>query len=99
MNLPRGLSDAVVFARWCIEQKQDPATVARLVLLARRHATSWENSTHDASTSPRWTERSEKYARQFEAEADALGYTVEWPGLWPALSRAGVDVRFPAVSF
>lgn len=97
MRLPKCLRDAVFFARWCHHESQEPAAVARLIALAKAHSRSWARSTHDQSTSSYYIEKSEKLARQIEAQAQTMGYSVTWPGLWPQLSRNGRDIDLPSM--
>lgn len=98
MRLPRSLSEAVGFALWCRRERQEPAAVARLLVLARRHKLAWERSTQDSSTSSRYLEQSERWGDEFERAAAAMGYTTDWPGLWPVLRRHGRDVYLPEIA-
>ena len=92
MRLPKALSDAVHFASWCQNERQEPAAVARLIVLARRafnagevHCNTGERRRYDNATAA------------FEKAAAEMGYRVEWPGLWPTLYRDGSEVHLPAL--
>jgi hypothetical protein len=98
MRLPRNLSDAVSFAKWCQREQQEPTAVARLLVLAKRYRTALERSTWDSSTSSRYIEQSEKWARAFEEAAKDLGYETDQSTIWPTLRRNGCDVHLPDVS-
>ncbi len=97
MRLPRKLSDCVMFAKWCAEQKQDPASIARLLVLAKRAKRAGESACNIADDGQRQKLYS-KAITTFEQAAAQLGYSADWPGLWPVLQRNGYDVYLPEVS-
>ncbi len=92
MRLPRSLSDAVALANWCRRECQEPAAVARLIVLARRAHHAGERYCNTGER-PRY----DAAMGAFDRAAAALGYTADWPGLWPVLNREGIDVYLPDV--
>jgi hypothetical protein len=83
----------VSFARFAQEHKLDPVDLAELLALARKAFNAGEracsSSGHDAA------ER--RTGEAFEAKAKALGFGVQWPGLWPTLLKGNHNVYLPEV--
>ncbi len=95
MRLPKSLSNAVMFARWCQENAMDPPAAARLVVLARRAFRAAELAC--SQNRPGLDERDEAATNRFKAAAAELGYGVQWSGLWPTLQRDGRNVYLPSM--
>ncbi len=93
MRNSKSLYDAVQFANWCDREKVSPGDAADLLSLAKKaHAAGVR-----ACNEPGHSEREKKAGERFEAKAAELGYTVDWPGLWPVLRKNGQDVFLPEI--
>jgi len=87
------LLHCIGFARFCMEHKCEPRDVAELLAIAEAHKAAYERSTQDPD--PRHAKRAERLSDQFDAKAQAMGFGVVWPGLWPHLTRGGRDIHLP----
>ena len=95
MRLPKRLSDAVHFAAWCKREQQEPAAVARLLVLAYAAKRAGERNCNEGTDATHKAEL--RAADRFEKAAAELGYIVDWPGLWPVLQRHGQDEHLPMI--
>ncbi len=99
MRLPSKLSDAINFARWCQQERQDPIDVALLLVYAKRGKVAWEKSTWEAETSSKYLAQSDKWTTAFKSLAAKLGYGTKWLGLWPSLTKGNDTILLPDFVF
>jgi hypothetical protein len=95
MKFSKNLQKAIALAKWCEREKIDVVSGARLVQLAKLAHTAGESKCTINTEAART--RAENARDRFDAEAGLHGYTVSWPGLWPTLTRYGVEIHIPDV--
>lgn len=83
-----------VFIECCAfaqREQLQPQDVAELITLAQKcHAAGERLCCGTISI----TEH-DRVIERFDSKASALGYKVEWPGLWPVLRKGDRDVYIP----
>ena len=62
--------------------------------VCRTAAASAARSTTSEPQSAYWCAQSEKAARHAEAVAREMGFSLDWPGLWPTLRRIRGDSTY-----
>lgn len=88
----------VDFARWCINHNVEALDAAELVTLAQRAKRAGENYCNEGDRQGGKYERASELAQErFEEKANALGFSVTWPGLWPSLTKDGQTVYLPTI--
>lgn len=86
------------FARWCARHGVEPFDAAELVALAQKAKRAGENHCNLGDRNGGKYERANDRAQErFEEKAKAMGFGVQWPGLWPTLQRDGQNVYLPTV--
>lgn len=90
MIFSKAMESRISFARFVRENNLMPVDAAELLVLAERAFKAGERECN--------TGRSADPARvAFEAKAQAMRFGVKWPGLLPALTRAGRTIYLPAI--
>lgn len=84
----------IAVARFATEHRVTVDDVIELCRLARRAFRAGER----ACNAPDPEHAEQRAATKFERLAQQLGFTVDWPGLWPVLHRDGRDIYLPVQS-
>jgi len=95
VRLNKTLSAFVQLAAFAANENLKPHDVAELVALAGRAFAAGERHANGTDTLDK-ADKADKAGEAFEAKAAALGYSVDWPGLWPVLRKGGRDVYLPS---
>ena len=90
--LSQDLIQCVHFAKWCAREGKEPNEVAMLISLARKAAAAGVRYCNVGTDKTYVGEL--KAADNFERQAKKMGYTVDWPGLWPVLHNARGDSTY-----
>lgn len=91
MRLPKMLRYAVDFANFCDREGHKPADVADLIQLCRKAARANERECSDPAAPS-----SDPACDAVVSQATAMGYRVEWNGLYPSfINAAGFGVHLP----
>ena len=95
MRLNKMLQNSIHFANFANNNGVEPCALGELIALANRAFTAGErycNSGNDRDSSAL-----DRSVGRFEKAATALGFGVDWPGLWPTLFKDGKSVYLPAI--
>jgi hypothetical protein len=92
MRLSKTLQACLRFERFCNEHDVHPADLAELITLARRAFHAGEQACNTGNH-----RAEDRTADRFRSKALAMGFGVQWPGLWPVLREDGRDVELPCI--
>jgi hypothetical protein len=81
------------FDKFCQNQNLLPSQAAKLVRLANEAFKAGERACTEDSNYVRGNELST--AAVFSKYTESLGFKVDWPGLWPSLTKDGYEVFLP----
>jgi hypothetical protein len=85
---------AVTLAQFASEQGVSVRDAAELVTLAERAFKAGERDCNEGSEA---SDKSyERAHARFRERAEALGFGVQWSGLWPTLLKDGREVYLPS---
>jgi len=85
----------VSFARFANEHNLHPGDLADLLALARRAFNAGERYCNTGSE--RDGNAEQKTGKDFERKAKLMGFGVQWPGLWPTLTKGKRHIYLPEV--